>query len=170
MFAVHDAADDLSLCLSSLIFGVGMLFALDSTLLWTPLFALLFVMTSLHHNVTVLMPLHVEQCRKETIQPQTREGNLVAKRVRSSGRRFRTAHSCVQMDLMDLPVYVVPACSCWLKLPLKWRRANYTSVLGGQLERQRAPNSCALRNGVGVGPFFHLRSPIVFAMPHCSSP
>jgi hypothetical protein len=70
--------------------------------------------------------------------------------------------------LMDLPVYVVPACSCWLKLPLKWRRANYTSVLGGQLERQRAPNSCALRNGVGVGPFFHLRSPIVFAMPHCS--
>ena len=125
-------------------------------------------MTSLHHNVTVLMPLHVEQRRKETIQPQTREGNLVAKRVRSSGRRFRTAHSCVQMDLMDLPVYVVPACSCWLKFPLKWRRANYTSVLEGQLERQRAPNSCALRNGVGVGPFFHLRSPIVFAMPHCS--
>ena len=113
-------------------------------------------MTSLHHNVTVLMPLHVEQRRKETIQPQTREGNLVAKRVRSSGRRFRTAHSCVQMDLMDLPVYVVPACSCWLKLPLKWRRANYTSVLEGQLERQGAPNSCALRSGVECRAIFSL--------------
>ena len=71
---------------------------------------------------------------------------------------------------MDLPVYVVPACSWWLKLPLKWRRANYTSVLERPLELQRAPNSCVLRSGVGVGPLCHLRSPIVFAMLHCSSP
>ena len=55
-----------------------------------------------------------------------------------------------------------------VKTPIEMAGANYTSVLDGQLERQRAPNSCALRSGVGVGPFFHLRSPIVFAMPHCS--